>query len=152
MDKVAGHSPKRDLKRTLDERKTLRHRVVRGFQASLAQSLPSVSVNSKDEHSPVRLKRLRRAHETMSAVVGLLWPRDVKAPADPDAVSWRGAIEHLAEAGDQLTVTWRDEDHLDKYRHVADLAWAALCESGRPVLHRNGDPQGLSAEPQEEPW
>ncbi len=152
MTKAAEHCPKRGMKRALDERKSLRHRVVQGFQASLRHSLPSVSVSAKDENSPVRLKRLRRAHETMSAVVGLLWPRDGKLPADPEAVSWRGAIEHLAEANDQLTVTWRDEDHLDKYRHVADLAWAALCESGRPVLHRNGDPGGLSPEPKEEPW
>jgi hypothetical protein len=71
-------------------------------------------------------------------VVALIWPADIRPPRDPGAISWRGAVESLTEADEQLSVVWRDEDHVEKYRLVADLAWAGLCESGLPVLHGSG--------------
>jgi hypothetical protein len=87
----------------------------------------------------------------MSAVVRVVRPGDGTS-RDPDAVAWVGAVRRLRELNGQLSVTWRDEDHLDKFRLVAELAWAGLCESGRPVIHVNADPGGLVPEPAEEPF
>ena len=37
----------------------------------------------------------------------------------------------------------------EKFRLVAELAWAGLCESGRPVLHESADPGALRPKPEE---
>ncbi len=105
-----------------------------------------------DEDRPERLSRLMRAYDVMGSLVAIVWPGEPGDSRDPDAVRWAGAVRHLGEAGDELRVVWRDEDHLDKFRLVAELAWAGLCESGRPVVHENADPGGLAPERVEVLW
>jgi hypothetical protein len=85
----------------------------------------------------------------MSSIVRMVWPGDGTI-RDADAVAWSGAVRRLRELDDRLSVTWRDKDHLDKFGFVADLAWAGVCESGRPVIHLNADSDGLVPEPAEE--
>jgi hypothetical protein len=155
MDKAAEPRPKRVLKRSLDERKTTpRARAGAGFRFHRSRKglTPQLHLTDGAEDRVTRLARLRRAYQLMTSLVALIWPADIRLPRDPGAVSWRGAVESLTEADEQLSIVWRDEDHVAKYRLVADLAWAGLCESGRPVVHENADPHGLAPRRPEEVW
>ena len=154
MDKIAGYRPKQGYERSLDERTTPpRTRAGGGFRAPKVRwPVPQLQLAGGKEDREVRLRRLRRTYQLMTSLVATVWPADVRPPRDPGAVSWRAAIDHISEAGDELTVIWRDEDHLEKYHHAVDLAWSGMCESGRPVIHRNGDPSELSPVPEEALW
>jgi uncharacterized protein YndB with AHSA1/START domain len=103
--------------------------------------LPYTSIFGS-ENLRERITRVREAFGTMSEVVGLVWPQD-GSPDDPNAVSWSGAIVSLHEANNRLVVTWKDEDHFEKYRNVPQLVWAAVVEEDDPVDHENADPDGL---------
>ena len=106
-------------------------------------TLPALSLGG-DENRAERMERLVKAYELMAAAAGLLWPWENTASRDPDAVRWRGAIVSLHEVEDHLYVSWKDEDHWEKYAKLAELAWlAAGHESGR-VIHENADPDGLN--------
>jgi hypothetical protein len=111
-------------------------------------SFPELLVEGED-NGLVRTTRLLRAFDVMSAIARVVWPGD-GTRHDPDAVAWSKAVRRCHERDEQLSVTWCDEDHLDKFRLVAEIAWAGLCESGRPVIHLNEDPDGLAPEPAEE--
>jgi hypothetical protein len=107
---------------------------------------PRLSVHG-DKDREERLTRLLRAYDTMGAIVRIVWPGEAVPRRDP-AVTWAGAVARLDEAADELTVHWLDEDHREKFRLVAELAWAGLCESGRPVRHENADPGGSRPKPE----
>jgi hypothetical protein len=153
MDKVAGHRPPRAKLRSLDEWKTLARAQAGGrfrFHRTRKGLTPQIVLSDPPEDRVRRMTRLHQSYQLMTSLVRMVWPADVRLPRDPGAVSWRGAVESLTEGDEQLTVVWRDEDHLEKYRLVAELAWAGLCESARPVIHRNGDPHGLQQKPEED--
>ncbi len=88
------------------------------------------------------LERLNRAYRLMGQMVRLLWPSHTPS-SDPQAVTWAGAILSLAEEDIALTVVWRDEDHLELFAPVAELAWCTACDAQLPVVHRNADPDGV---------
>jgi hypothetical protein len=107
-----------------------------------ASCVPHLSLGGDDDRDE-RTHRLRRALDCMSALMRTLWPND-NASMDTDAVCWRGAVVSLHEVEGHLYVSWKDEDHWDKYAKVAELAWAAAgFESGR-VIHENADVNGLA--------
>jgi hypothetical protein len=104
--------------------------------------VPHLSLGGDNERDE-RTRRLHRAFDAMSTLVRMLWPND-GASMDPDAVRWRGAVISLHEVEGHLYVSWKDEDHWDKYAKVVELAWAAAgFESGR-VVQENADMKGLA--------
>ena len=109
---------------------------------------PRLSVHGDGDRQE-RLTRLLQAYDTMGAIVRVVWPGEAAQRRDPAAVTWAGAVTGLEEAADELTVHGLDEDHREKFRLVAELAWAGLCESSRPVLHESADPGALRPKPEE---
>jgi hypothetical protein len=109
---------------------------------------PHMSVHGEEDRE-ARSRRLLQAYDAMNAMVRILWPGD-GTHRDPNAVQWRSGLVSLHEAEGRLYVTWRDEDHWDKFGRVVELAWTACGLEGGPVVHENADENGLSL-PQNEP-
>ena len=106
------------------------------------EQAPRLSVEGNEDKEE-RMSRLRRAFDTMCALVRVLWPGDGALARDRHAVCWNGALVSLHEDEDHLYAAWKDEDHWDKYAKVVELAWnTAGFESGR-VIHDNADQKGL---------